>query len=340
MVVSRPKLEHQKLTKIGLGCGVFSGAYGPISHKDIVGVVRAALSSGVDMVDTSPYYNDSEIKLGKALQELKDEFPRSSYCISTKFGRYGYHRSDFDYSAERVVSSVAESMRRLHTDYLDTVLCHDVEFVDIAQIVDVTLPKLFELKQNGCVRQIGISGYPLDVLLRIAQIQFERGYPIDVCLSYCNFNLHCQRLPEYVPLLRAAGVKTIIAASPLSMGLLHQDAPPDWHPAKPELKEAVLRCKELIRLSMKSNSAARDISLAKIAESFAFSLDSVDLHLVGAKTSVEIKCALEAYKQAQYLQLASGGGYPDDDTQIIYKKIRQILQPFSDYTWPSPPPDA
>ncbi|KAJ2805592.1 hypothetical protein H4R20_002027 [Coemansia guatemalensis] len=340
MVVAEPAIARQQLPKIGLGCGVFSGAYGPISHKDIVGVIRTALSNGVNMVDTSPYYNDSEIKLGKALQELKTEFPRSSYRISTKLGRYGYHKSDFDYSAERVVSSVAESMRRLHTDYLDSVLCHDVEFVDMAQIVDVTLPKLFELKQCGSVRQVGISGYPLDVLLRIAQIQYERGYPIDVCLSYCNFNLHCQRLPDYVPLLRAAGVKTIIVASPLSMGLLHQDAPPDWHPAKPELKKAVLQCKELIRLPRPLNSTAHDISLAKIAESFAFSFDSVDLHLIGAKTSAEITCALEAYKQAQSLQLAYGGRYPDDDTQKIYEQIRRILQPFSDYTWPSPPPDA
>ncbi|PIA16264.1 Aldo/keto reductase, partial [Coemansia reversa NRRL 1564] len=323
-------------SKIGLGCGVFSGAYGPISHKDIVGVIRTAFSNGVNMVDTSPYYNDSEIKLGKALLELKAEFPRSSYCISTKLGRYGYHKSDFDYSAERVVSSVKESMRRLHTEYLDSVLCHDVEFVDMAQIIDVTLPKLFELKQNGIVRQVGISGYPLDVLLRIAQMQYERGYPIDICLSYCNFNLHCQRLPEYVPLLRAAGVKTIIAASPLSMGLLQQDTPPDWHPANSELKKAVLKCKALIRLFISSSNSTHDISLEKIAESFAFSLNSVDLHLVGAKSSAEMTCALEVYKQAQQLQLASGGTYPDNDTQKIYEQIRQILQPFKDYTWPSP----
>ncbi|KAJ2617215.1 hypothetical protein H4S08_000430 [Coemansia sp. RSA 1365] len=338
MVVYEAVLDQQKLSKIGLGCGVFSGAYGPISHKDIVGVIRTAFSNGVNMVDTSPYYNNSEIKLGEALLELKAEFPRSTYRISTKIGRYGYHKSDFDYSAERVVSSIEESMRRLHTDYLDSVLCHDVEFVDMTQIIEVTLPKLFELKQNGIVRQVGISGYPLDVLLRIAQKQYERGYPIDICLSYCNFNLHCQRLPEYIPLLRAAGVKTIIAASPLSMGLLQQDEPPDWHPANSELKKAVLKCKALIRLFMSSKN--NDISLEKIAESFAFSLNNVDLHLVGAKSSAEMTCALETYKQAQQLQLASGGTYLDKDIQKIYEQIRHILQPFKNYTWPSPPSDA
>ncbi|KAI8323052.1 Aldo/keto reductase, partial [Martensiomyces pterosporus] len=224
---------------VGLGCGTFSGAYGPASDEEVVGTVRKALSSGINLVDTSPYYNNSEMRLGKALAQLKDEFPRSSYHICTKLGRYGYKIADFDYSAKRVVASVNESMRRLNTDYLDIVLCHDVEFVDIAMAVDEALPQLFELKARGLVRNVGISGYPLEVLLRIAEIQQERSSPLDVVLSYCSYNLHCQRLAEYVPKLRAAGVKTVIAASPLSMGLLSSDTTPEWHPAKPELKAAV-----------------------------------------------------------------------------------------------------
>jgi D-arabinose 1-dehydrogenase len=45
----------------------------------------------------------------------------------TKCGRYG--PSDFDYSPARIRSSVESSLRRLQTDYLDTVYLHDVEFV-------------------------------------------------------------------------------------------------------------------------------------------------------------------------------------------------------------------
>ncbi|KAJ2738298.1 hypothetical protein H4R23_001242 [Coemansia sp. Cherry 401B] len=327
-------------SKIGLGCGVFGGAYGPASQSDIVDTVRAALGSDITLLDTSPYYNDSEVRLGSALLELRSEFPRSSYRICTKLGRYGYRQADFDYSAARVVDSVNESMRRLHTDYLDIVLCHDVEFVDCQQVVDVALPKLFELKRRGIVRQVGISGYPLDVLLRIAQVQFERNQPLDVCLSYCNFNLHCQLLPDYVPQLRDAGVKTIVAASPLSMGLLSRDATPPWHPAKPELQAAVARCNELVRSFAGLNDCAEDLSLATMAEDFAFSYDQVDVHLVGAKTSSEVCCALEAYARAQKLRLASGGRYPDAGLQQLYEQIRQLLGPFAGYTWPSPPADA
>jgi diketogulonate reductase-like aldo/keto reductase len=32
-----------------------------------------------------------------------------------------------------------------------------------AQIIDETLPTLLELKQQGTIRAIGITGYPLDI---------------------------------------------------------------------------------------------------------------------------------------------------------------------------------
>jgi D-arabinose 1-dehydrogenase len=45
----------------------------------------------------------------------------------TKCGRYG--NNTFDYSPSTVRETVKNSLRRLQTDYLDTVYLHDVEFV-------------------------------------------------------------------------------------------------------------------------------------------------------------------------------------------------------------------
>ena len=47
----------------------------------------------------------------------------------TKCGRYGLTASEFDYSPSTIRRSVQRSLARLHTDYLDTVYLHDVEFV-------------------------------------------------------------------------------------------------------------------------------------------------------------------------------------------------------------------
>ncbi|KAJ2707500.1 hypothetical protein FB645_000676 [Coemansia sp. IMI 203386] len=285
------------LSKLALGCGVFSGAYGAAPDTSVVGSVRRALSSGMNLLDTSPYYNDSEQKLGQALHHLRHEFPRSSYHICTKLGRYGYSKTDFDYSAERVTQSVTESMRRLKTSYLDIVLCHDVEFVSIDQVVDQALPRLFELKAQGLVKKVGL-------------------------------------LNTYIPKLRENGVATIVSASPLSMGLLSQNKPPEWHPAKKELREAVALCVEVVEQSGCATG------LAEMAEHFAFSCTGADVHLVGAKTEDEVTRALVAYEQALQLQLANGGKYPDPATHAVYEKIQSILKPFDSYTWPSPPADA
>ncbi|KAJ2548410.1 hypothetical protein EV175_004842 [Coemansia sp. RSA 1933] len=299
------------------------------------------VENGIKLLDASPYYNDNKTKLRKALKELEQEFPRSSYSICTKLGRYGYYKSDFDYNANRVVASVQESMRRLHTSYLDIVLCHDVEFVDISQVVDEALPQLFDLKKKGTVRRVGTSGYPLDVLLEIAQLQNKRGNPLDVCLSYCNLNLHCQLLAEFVPRLRAAGVSTIIAASPLSMGLLSEESLPHWHPANVDLKNGVKKCADLVHAYNEAcNSLSDKTSLAQIAENYAFSYTEADVHLVGAKTTSEMEHAIDAYARAKTLNLYSGRSYKDPGADDLYKKIIETLKPFSRYNWPSPSDDA
>lgn len=106
------------------------------------------------------YYGDTlaETVLGKALKTMP--VPRESYVVSTKCGRYG---SGFDFSAERVTRSVDESLERLNLDYVDIILCHDIEFGSLDQIVNETVPALQKLKDSGKVRHIGISGLPLHV---------------------------------------------------------------------------------------------------------------------------------------------------------------------------------
>lgn len=77
------------------------------------------------------YYGDTlaETVLGKAMKTMP--IPRESFVVSTKCGRYG---SGFDFSAERVTHSVDESLERLNLDYVDIILCHDIEFGSLDQV--------------------------------------------------------------------------------------------------------------------------------------------------------------------------------------------------------------
>lgn len=57
---------------------------------------------------------------------MRDEFPRESYTLITKTGKYGGKVKDHIYDAETTMKSVERSLKRLHTDYLDVVCeCRD-----------------------------------------------------------------------------------------------------------------------------------------------------------------------------------------------------------------------
>ena len=145
-----------KLPILSFGASSLGQEFRKVSLEEALRSVRVALESGLNFIDTSPFYGRgmSEVLLGIALRDV----PRDSYLLCTKLGRYDLQH--FDFSAKRVAESVDVSLHRLGTDHLDVVLCHDIEFVEMQQIVDETIPALRKVQQAGKVRFIGFSGYP------------------------------------------------------------------------------------------------------------------------------------------------------------------------------------
>jgi D-arabinose 1-dehydrogenase len=70
---------------------------------------------------TAPFYHPSELVLGRALSLLENEFPRNSYTLITKVGKYGAKVREHDYEPATIRASVERSLKRLGTDYLDVV---------------------------------------------------------------------------------------------------------------------------------------------------------------------------------------------------------------------------
>ena len=212
-------------------------------------LVHRALASGVCAFDTSPYYGPAEKILGHALATdyVRSNHPRESYRILTKVGREG--GAAFDYSPEWVRLSIQRSLQRLHTDYLDVVYCHDVEFVSPAEVLGAVKElRRIRDEENNTIRYVGISGYPVDVLCDLAEMVLrETGEPLDVVMSYANFTLQNTRLlTQGLPRLVAAGVDVVPNASPLGMGLLRRQGVPiggqgDFHPSPAGLRNAILR---------------------------------------------------------------------------------------------------
>ena len=234
--------------------------------------VRVALDGGLNFMDTSPFYGRgmSEVLLGIALREV----PRASYTLCTKLGRFDLNH--FDFSARRVAESVDVSLHRLGTDHLDIILCHDIEFVPMQQIVDETIPALRKLQQQGKARFIGISGYPMKIF-RFVLEQTE----LDVMLSYNQYTLQNTRLAdELIPYLKAKGVG-VMNAGPFSARLLTNAPLPKWLKEPEAVKAAARRAA--------GHCAQRGVDLAKLALQFSLANPDITTTIAGSANPDNIR---------------------------------------------------
>ena len=246
MVYNEIGKTGMRVANLAFGASSLGGVFHDLREEEGIRAVHAAVDNGINFIDVSPYYGHlkAEMVLGKALREI----PREKYYLSTKVGRYGKDGvNTWDYSARRATESVYESMERLHVDFIDLINVHDVEFADLQQVVDETLPALVALKKKGVVGHVGITDLQLPNLKWVVEhcdAQGTAGGPqVESILNFCHYTLNDDALADYAGFFEQHGVG-IINASPLSMGLLSQRGIPAWHPAPKPLVEACRRAAE------------------------------------------------------------------------------------------------
>ena len=220
-----------EISALSFGASSLGAEFRKIDIPEALRAVRVALDCGMNFIDTSPYYGRgmSEALLGQVLPDL----PRESYYLGTKLGRYA--PAHFDFSARRVIESVDVSLERMRVDYLDVILCHDVEFVALEQILEETLPALEKIRAQGKVRFIGVSGYPMAMF----RYFLERAN-LDLILSYNHYTLQNTMLLDLVPECQRQGVG-LMNAAPFSARLLSTAPLPSWHKAPEWVREAAAR---------------------------------------------------------------------------------------------------
>ena len=229
-----------KLPVLSFGASSLGGVFHSIREADGMRAALTAVENGMNFIDVSPYYGHykAETVLGKVLKDL----PRSSFILSTKVGRYGKDGvNTWDYSAKKAQESVYESMERLHVDYIDLINVHDIEFADLPQVANETLPALVELREKGVVGHVGITDLQLENLQWV--IDHVPEGTVESVLNFCHYTLNDDKLADYLDYFESKGIG-IINASPFSMGLLSGRGAPDWHPAPAPLAEACRRAAE------------------------------------------------------------------------------------------------
>src|ERR1700710_1539 len=181
-MATHSKLEHRALgtgglsvSAIGLGCMSLSGVYGEADDAVSEDLIRHAIDTGVDHLDSSDMYGwgHNEEVLGRALKGRRD-----GVVIATKFGqtqRPG-QSNGVNGRPEYVAEACEASLKRLGIDVIDLYYQHRV---DPAVPVEDTVGAMAKLVQQGKVRFLGMSEAAPDRLRRahavhpIAAVQTE-----------------------------------------------------------------------------------------------------------------------------------------------------------------------
>jgi L-galactose dehydrogenase len=261
-----------ELPILSFGASSVGAEFRGVTLDEVFASIRVALELGLNFIDTSPFYGRgmSEVLLGVALKDV----PRDDYLICTKLGRYDV--GHFDFSARRVAESVDVSLHRLGCQHLDIVLCHDIEFVPLQQIIEETLPALRQQQQAGKVRYVGISGYPQKIFHTIlAQTD------LDCVMSYNQYTLQNQRFAdETIPLLKSRDVG-VMNAGPFCARLLTNAPLPVWFRDPTEVRQVARQAADYC--------SDRGVDIAKLALQFCLMNPDISTTVAGSANPDNIR---------------------------------------------------
>lgn len=296
-----------RVSRLGFGGSPLGNEFGDVDAAECTRAVHAALDLGINFIDVAPYYGRTlaETRLGNALAGR-----RQGVVVATKCGRYDL--AGFNFSAARIRASIDESLQRLRTDCIDLWQAHDLEFGDEREIIEETVPTMRDIQRQGKVRYIGITGFQLRLLERVAVATKP-----DAVLSYGRYNLLVTDMDRLLtPTLEQHGIGLIVA-SPLHMGILSETGPPAWHPAPEVVKKAGAEAAALCR--------ARGVDIATVALQFAMAHPYAATTLAGM-TSVE--------QVRRNVAAAEGTADPE-----LVAELRKLFAPVADLTWATGKPE-
>ena len=115
-------------------------------------LIARALELGINMIDSSSNYSNSEKLLGKSLAGI----PRNNYYICTKWPARDESGATVS-NPDKLVEAIDASLRRLNVDYLDVMLLHGVLPCEYDLIIDKLADSLIKAKTSGKIRSIGLS---------------------------------------------------------------------------------------------------------------------------------------------------------------------------------------
>ncbi len=232
------------LSAMGLGTWNIGNQWGELSDAESFDIVRTAVDSGINLIDTAESYGIphglSESRLGQALSGI-----RHKVTLVSKIGHFGMRTGQMvpKTTPDMIRLCAYACLGRMRTDWVDLMLCHENDI----EIPDVYIEGFEQLVREGVIRAYGISTDRLDVLRRFNQ----NGRCAAVELDYSLINRQAEA--DMLPYCLENGIGVLVRG-PLAQGLLSGRYNAATHFADP------------VRAPFNEGGARRDEYLRKIAQ--------------------------------------------------------------------------
>jgi len=191
---------------IGLGCMGMSEWYGPTNDEESLATIRAALDTGLNLLDTADVYGNghNETLLGKVLGNNRHEV-----IVATKFG-FLPNETGLNGRPDYVRKACDASLSRLGSDYIDLYYLHRID--PQVPLTD-TVGAMADLVSEGKVRYLGLSEVSAASLKKAHSV-----HPITALQS--EYSIWVRDIEkEIIGTCRELGV-AIVPYSPLGRGFL------------------------------------------------------------------------------------------------------------------------
>ena len=279
-----------RVSRVGLGLMGMSGTYGPADETESTATIRAALDAGITLLDTGDFYGmgHNELLLGHALRGVD----RSSVFIQVKFGGQRDPRGAFvghDASPAMVKSSLAYSLTRLGTDYIDL---YQPARLDPRVPIEETVGAIAEMIKAGYVRYLGLSEMGADTIRRAAAVHPVTALQIEYSLMSRGIE------DQILPAVRQLGVG-VTAYGVMSRGLLSAAsalaiADGDPRTRFPRFQGENLQRNLALVAALERVAAARGATTAQLAIAWTLSRGADIVPLLGTKRRDRLVEALGA----------------------------------------------
>ena len=277
------------VSRAGLGLMGMSGIYGAADDAESIATIHAALDAGITLLDTGDFYGmgHNELLLRDALRGV----PRDRVFIQVKFGGQrdpGGAFVGYDASPAAVKNSLAYSLRRLGTDYVDL---YQPARLDAQVPIEDTIGAIAEMIDAGYVRYVGLSEVGAETIRRAHAVHPVSALQIEYSLMSRGIEA------EILPTVRELGIG-VTAYGILSRGLLSTDtarlAAGDPRARFPRFRDGNLERNVGLLGALEKLAGERGVSAAQLAIAWVAAQGPDIIPLIGTKRRARLAEALAA----------------------------------------------